>query len=158
MHNTYLKIITTSLIFIFSCSTKAKEIQKWDESVEITDKETFFVENFADGFEIPWGMAFLPTDDLLVSDRNGTLWKINKKGNKKEKVSGVPDVRYKGQGGLLDIQIHPNFDTNKYVYIGYSDFLPHRKDRSFTSIIRVELKNNDLIISELSTLNMSASS
>ena len=84
MYNTYLKIITTSLIFIFSCSTKAKEIQKWDESVEITDKETFFVENFADGFEVPWGMAFLPNDDLLVSDRNGTLWKVNKKGNKKE--------------------------------------------------------------------------
>ena len=145
MYNTYLKIIITSLIFIFSCSTKAKEIQKWDESVEITDKETFFVENFADGFEVPWGMAFLPNDDLLVSDRNGTLWKVNKKGNKKEKISGVPDVRYKGQGGLLDIQIHPNFDINKYVYIGYSDFLPHRKNRSFTSIIRVELKNNDLI-------------
>ena len=66
MYNTYLKIITTSLIFIFSCSTKAKEIQKWDESVEITEKETFFVENFADGFEVPWGMAFLPSDLSLI--------------------------------------------------------------------------------------------
>ena len=76
-HNTYLKLVITLLISIFSCSTKAKETQNWDESLEITDEETFFVENFADGFEVPWGMAFLPSDNLLVSDRNGTLWTVS---------------------------------------------------------------------------------
>ena len=145
VHNTYLKIITISLIFVFSCSTKAKETQSWDESEEITDKEKFLVETFADGFDVPWGMAFLPNHDLLVSDRNGTLWKVSKNGSKKEKISGVPNVRYKGQGGLLDIQIHPNFSKNQYVYISFSDFLPYKNNKSFTSIIRAELKNNSLI-------------
>ena len=145
VHNTYFKIIIISLIFVFSCSTKAKETQSWDESEEITDKEKFLVETFADGFDVPWGMSFLPNHDLLVSDRNGTLWKVSKNGSKKEKISGVPDVRYKGQGGLLDIQIHPNFNKNRYVYISFSDFLPYKNNKSFTSIIRAELKNNYLI-------------
>ena len=138
------KIKTILLILILSCSVKAIETQNWDESEEITNKENFFVETFANGFEVPWGMAFLPNNDLLVSDRNGTLWKINKNGNKKMKISGVPKVRYKGQGGLLDIQIHPDFNINQYVYISFSDFLPHKKNKSFTSIIRAELKNNSL--------------
>ena len=96
------------LLFLFSCSTKADEPYSWDTSVEKTDKESFIVENFIDGFEIPWGMCFLPNEDLLVSDRNGTLWQIKKDGKSKKKILGVPEVKYKGQGGLLDVQIHPN--------------------------------------------------
>ena len=48
------------LLFLFSCSTKADESYGWDFSVEKTNKESFIVENFIDGFEIPWGMCFLP--------------------------------------------------------------------------------------------------
>ena len=110
------------LLFLFSCSTKADESYSWDTSVEKTDKESFIVENFIDGFEIPWGMCFLPNEDLLVSDRNGTLWQIKKDGKSKKKISGVPKVKYKGQGGLLDVQIHPNFIDNSYVYVCFSDF------------------------------------
>jgi len=133
------------LLFLFSCSTKADESYGWDTSVEKTDKESFIVENFIDGFEIPWGMCFLPNKDLLVSDRNGTLWQIKKDGKSKKKISGVPKVKYKGQGGLLDVQIHPNFIDNNLVYICFSDFLPKDKNKSFTSIVRAELKNNKLL-------------
>ncbi len=133
------------LLFLFSCSTKADESYGWDTSVEKTDKESFIVENFIDGFEIPWGMCFLPNKDLLVSDRNGTLWQIKKNGKSKKKISGVPKVKYKGQGGLLDVQIHPNFIDNNLVYICFSDFLPKDKNKSFTSIVRAELKNNKLL-------------
>ena len=133
------------LLFLFSCSTKADESYGWDTSVEKTDKESFIVENFIDGFEIPWGMCFLPNKDLLVSDRNGTLWQIKKDGKSKKKISGVPKVKYKGQGGLLDVQIHPNFIDNNLVYICFSDFLLEDKNKSFTSISRAELKNNKLL-------------
>ena len=133
------------LLFLFSCSTKADESYGWDTSVEKTDKESFIVENFIDGFEIPWGMCFLPNEDLLVSDRNGTLWQIKKDGKNKKKISGVPKLKYKGQGGLLDVQIHPNFIDNNLLYICFSDFLPKDKNKSFTSIVRAELKNNKLL-------------
>ena len=138
-------LILLSIIFLFSCNTKANESYDWDTSVEKTDKESFIVENFIGGFEIPWGMCFLPNQDLLVSDRNGTLWLVKKEGESKKKISGVPKVKNKGQGGLLDVQIHPNFINNNYVYVCFSDFLPENKNKSFTSIIRAELKNNKLI-------------
>ena len=138
-------LILLSIIFLFSCNTKANESYDWDTSVEKTDKESFIVENFIGGFEIPWGMCFLPNQDLLVSDRNGTLWLVKKGGESKKKISGVPKVKNKGQGGLLDVQIHPNFINNNYVYVCFSDFLPENKNKSFTSIIRAELKNNKLI-------------
>ena len=129
------------LLFLFSCSTKADESYGWDTSVEKTDKESFIVENFIDGFEIPWGMCFLPNEDLLVSDRNGTLWQVEKDGKSKKKILGVPKVKYKGQGGLLDVQIHPNFVDNNLIYNCFSDFLQDDKVKKsqLEKIILVEV-------------------
>ena len=132
------------LLFLVSSLTKAGDIQNWDDSVEKTKKETFRVETFIDGFDIPWGMVFLPNKNLIVSDRNGSLWLVDYKEKSKNQISGVPNVRYKGQGGLLDVEIHPEFINNNYIYIGFTDYLNSKKNRTFTSIIRARLKNISL--------------
>ena len=132
------------LLFLLSSLIKASDIQNWDDSVEKTKKETFRVETFIDGFDIPWGMVFLPNQNLIVSDRNGSLWLVDYKEKSKTKISGVPNVRYKGQGGLLDVEIHPEFINNNYIYIGFTDYLNSKKNRTFTSIIRARLKNISL--------------
>ena len=132
------------LLFLLSSLIKAGDIQNWDDSVEKTKKETFRVETFIEGFDIPWGMVFLPNQNLIVSDRNGSLWLVDYKEKSKTKISGVPNVRYKGQGGLLDVEIHPDFINNNYIYIGFTDYLNSKKNRTFTSIIRARLKNISL--------------
>ena len=132
------------LLFLVSSLTKAGDIQNWDDSVEKTKKETFRVETFIDGFDIPWGMVFLPNQNLIVSDRNGSLWLVDYKEKSKNQISWVPNVRYKGQGGLLDVEIHPDFINNNYIYIGFTDYLNSKKNRTFTSIIRARLKNISL--------------
>ena len=132
------------LLFLVSSLTKAGDIQNWDDSVEKTKKETFRVETFIEGFDIPWGMVFLPNQNLIVSDRNGSLWLVDYKEKSKNQISGVPNVRYKGQGGLLDVEIHPEFINNNYIYIGFTDYLNSKKNRTFTSIIRARLKNISL--------------
>ena len=132
------------LLFLVSSLTKAGDIQNWDDSVEKTKKETFRVETFIDGFDIPWGMVFLPNQNLIVSDRNGSLWLVDYKEKSKNQIRGVPNVRYKGQGGLLDVEIHPEFINNNYIYIGFTDYLNSKKNRTFTSIIRARLKNISL--------------
>ena len=116
----------------------------WDYSIQKTKKVTFKVETFADGFDVPWGMTFLPDGNLLVSDRNGDLWKVKKDGNSKIQIGGIPKVRSKGQGGLLDVEIHPEFKENSFIYLGFSDFLPDQKNKTYTSIIRAVLKKNNL--------------
>ena len=120
-------------------------MQDWDYSIQKTEKATFKVETFSDGFDVPWGMAFLPDGNLLVSDRSGDLWKIKKNGSSKIQIGGTPKVRSKGQGGLLDVEVHPKFNENSLVYLSFSDFLIDQKNKTYTSIISGILKNNNLL-------------
>ena len=69
--------------------------------------------------EHPWGMAFLPDGRLLVTEKPGRL-RIFAEGKLSEPVGGVPQVVFKGQGGLLDVEIDPNFAENKLVYLSYA--------------------------------------
>ncbi len=78
------------------------------------------VEILAKDLGIPWGMAFLPDGTVLVSDRQGILRQVDIKKYRIKKISGVPQVYNKGQGGLLDIALHPNFTQNKLLYLTYA--------------------------------------
>ena len=77
------------------------------------------VETVAEGLMEPWGMAFLPSGDLLVTERGGTL-RVVSDGQVSAPVGGVPDVLYQGQGGLLDVALHPDFVENRMVYLSFS--------------------------------------
>jgi len=119
----------------------------WDASIHNTEKVSFIVQTYIDGFDIPWGMAFMPDKRMLVTDRIGDIWIVAKDGTDKVKVIGeVPSVRSKGQGGMLDVEVHPDFINNSFIYLTYSDIL----DNKFhTSLIRAKLVNNQLVDSEV---------
>jgi len=141
-------LITSSrflLLFFISSYVNANDVQNWDDSIEKTEKETFKVETFIDGFDVPWGMAFLPNKNLIVSDRNGSLWLVDYNSKTKTQIIGVPEVRYKGQGGLLDVQVHPDFIKNNFIYIGFTSYLKSKKNKTFTLVTRFKLENNKLI-------------
>ncbi len=74
----------------------------------------------AEGLEHPWGIAFLPGGDLLVTERPGRLRLIRGGALVPEPVAGVPEVAARGQGGLLDVALHPDFAANRLVYLSYS--------------------------------------
>ena len=79
------------------------------------------VETIAHGLENPWGLAFLPDERMLVTERPGRLRIVTKDGTVSEPLKGVPEVFAEGQGGLLDVKLDPNFATNRLVYIAYSE-------------------------------------
>jgi glucose/arabinose dehydrogenase len=74
----------------------------------------------AEGLEHPWGLAFLPGGDLLVTERPGRLRVIRGGVLDPAPVAGVPEVWANGQGGLLDVALHPGFAKNRLVYLSYS--------------------------------------
>ncbi len=74
----------------------------------------------AEGLMNPWSMAFLPGGDILVTERPGRLRIIRKGKLIEAPVPGVPPVVVRGQGGLLDVVLHPNFASNRLVYLSYS--------------------------------------
>jgi aldose sugar dehydrogenase len=77
------------------------------------------LEKIADGLEHPWSIAFLPDGDMLVTERPGTLNRIDMEGNK-TRIEGVPEVLVRNQGGLLEVALHPEFEVNQWVYFTYS--------------------------------------
>jgi len=91
-----------------------------DEEIPDDVAGTFEVVTVADGLERPWGIAFLPDGDILVTERPGRLRVIRDGELDPEPVSGVPEVHAQGQGGLLDVELHPGFESNQLVYLSYS--------------------------------------
>lgn len=79
----------------------------------------FMVDTVLSGIEVPWAMEFLPNGEILITERNGNLYRL-KNGKLSEPVKGLPDIWVFGQGGLLDIKLHPNYAANKWIYISYA--------------------------------------
>lgn len=109
-------------------------------------KHKFRVETLAEGLENPWSIAKLPDGRFLVTERPGRL-RIIKDGKLLEKsVEGIPAVWANGQGGLLDVVIHPDYAENGWIYLSFSKPLPKG---ALTSIIRGRLKDNKLVDQEV---------
>ena len=68
-------------------------------------------------FNEPWAMAFLPDGRMLVTEKKGNLYIVNQAGQKTRPLRGVPDVVYRGQGGLGDVALHPDFADNGLIYL-----------------------------------------
>lgn len=79
------------------------------------------VESWVGGLDGPWGAAFLPDGRMLVTEKSGALRLIPRKGEKSAPLKGVPEVVDRGQGGLLDVALDPDFARNRFVYLSYSE-------------------------------------
>ena len=98
-------IINYMVIFLMMGSSFILSEDSFDNRPLRTQNINLQVKSFATGFEIPWGMAFLPDTSMLVTDLSGVLFRVYQNG-KKDKIKGLPDVYYRGQGGLLDVEVH----------------------------------------------------
>ncbi len=72
-------------------------------------------------FNEPWAMTFLPSTDLLVTEKTGTLLLVHLDDRSRIPVDGVPDVAYGGQGGLGDVILHPEYKKNHWIYLSYAE-------------------------------------
>lgn len=86
-----------------------------------TELASVSVEPFVEGLEYPWGLVFLPDSSMLVTERPGSLRHVTPDGQVSEPIGGVPEVFAQGQGGLLDVALDPDFETNRYVYLSFSE-------------------------------------
>lgn len=75
----------------------------------------------ARGLDHPWGLAFLPDGRMLVTERSGRMRIVERDGRLGAPLAGLPPVAASGQGGLLDVVLHPKFADNRLVYWSYSE-------------------------------------
>ena len=100
----------------------------------------------AEGIDIPWGLAFIEENDFLVTEKSGVLYRV-KNGVKKE-VSGLPPVYVRGQGGLLDVAISPDYPTTGKIFFTTSSPLGEDKG-GHTALYGAKLVDHKLVDLEL---------
>ncbi len=84
----------------------------------------------AEGFGNPWALAFLPDGKMLVTEKPGRLRVVTPDGKMSEPVTGLPAVDPRGQGGLLDVVLHPQFATNRLIYWSFSEPQPDKTNNT----------------------------
>ena len=108
-----------------------------------TEYQRIELTKVAEGLEHPWSIAFLPDDRMLVTERPGKLNVIDADGSK-SRVSGTPEVAARGQGGLLEVALHPDFADNQFIYLTYSKGDGKGDDDTATALARGRLVNDRL--------------
>lgn len=119
-----------------------------DSEGEVIESEelNFYVQTVVTGLNVPWGMAFLQDGNVLITERDGTLRLVKNGSLVEEPVNGLPEVRAHGQGGLLDIELHPNYDENGWIYISYSK---PGDGGSMTAVVRARFDVNAHALTDL---------
>ena len=106
---------------------------------EVESDVDFEVTVLATGLEHPWAVEPLPNGDLLVTERPGRLRIVTAEGETGDPIAGVPEVQTGGQAGLLDVALGPEFDTDRMIYLSYSE---PREGGNATSVARGALSDD----------------
>ena len=133
------------LAFIVAFSTAMGFACAQDRTIgpEIITLETedYTVETIIDDMQIPWGMAFLPDGGMLITEKKGEL--IHFKDGVRTNITGLPEITVQGQGGFMDVVLHPEYENNGWLYLSYAS--PEGEGRGAnTAIARAKLSGSAL--------------
>ncbi|MFW5759217.1 MAG: PQQ-dependent sugar dehydrogenase [Bacteroidota bacterium] len=127
------------ILFLFnSCDME----QESNDFPQLTSDLSFSIDTLATGLQNPWGMAFLPDSRILIAERPGRLRIWQNGVLQEEPVSGLPEIWAHGQGGLMEVVLHPEYEKNQWIYLGYSSPGPGGGN---TAISRARLQGNRLV-------------
>ena len=107
---------------------------------EAVSNVAFDVQVVTRGLSEPWAVEPLPSGELLVTEKPGRMRIVSATGNLGPPIAGVPAVDDRGQGGLLDVALSPNFATDRTIYWSYSE---PRQGGNGTSVARAVLSATD---------------
>lgn len=121
-----------------------------------TDHEKYKIETVVEeGLDIPWALAFLPDGRKLVTERPGRLRIIGTDGTLDPRpVEGTPEVVHHGQGGLMEVAVHPDYASNGWIYLGFSDGSWEEGDdgkkrpQTITAYVRGRIKDHQWVDQE----------
>jgi quinoprotein glucose dehydrogenase len=125
------------MIFNLGCSAA-----DGDKNMMESQTHTLKMEILAEGLVNPWSMAFLPDGRILITERPGNL-RIFDDGQLSEPIEGLPPVWVNGQGGLLEVALHPDYEQNGWIYLAYAS--SDDGENGNTAIGRGRLQGNNLV-------------
>ncbi|OYW94095.1 MAG: glucose dehydrogenase [Caulobacterales bacterium 32-67-6] len=108
---------------------------------EVSADVAYEVVTVAEGLDKPWAIAFLPDGRMLVTEKPGRLRIITAAGEVSEPVTGLPEVDARGQGGLLDVALDPDYAETKLIYWSYAQ--PQEGETNTTAVARGRLVEDE---------------
>ncbi len=102
-----------------------------------------FLEPIITDLDKPWGMTQLHNGNFLIAEHQGSLLMVD--GQKTTNIKGLPPISQHGQGGLMDVILHPNFSANQLVYLSYTKPHPNRRGLYTTAIGRGQIAKDSII-------------
>ena len=136
--------MSKDLLFIsfFTILLNTSCAQKSDKDINTPKTVDFTTELVVGDIQNAWGMVFLPNNAILISEKSGKL--LLHKAGKTTTIENPPKVYNRGQGGLMDIELHPDYDENGWIYFSYASTEGDEKGGN-TAIIRAKLYENQLV-------------
>ena len=116
------------------------------DPIEAESSDKYSYEMVVEGLDIPWGFTFLPDQSILITEKSGEI--IHFKDGQKTQIQGAPQVYDRGQGGLLDVVLHPDYENNGWIYFSYSS-TEGEGNGGNTAIMRAKLEGNQLTSKEV---------
>ncbi len=130
---------SSSFCLLLASLLSAAAGQPGSNKVVRSEEANFRVETVVEGLDVPWGMVKLPDGRFLITERRGRVRILENGKLLGDPVEGIPAVQAGGQGGLLDIRLHPGYAKNGWIYLAFSKPLPKGP---LTSVVRGRLKGN----------------
>lgn len=123
---------------------------KTKKGIYQTADHSFTLKSVGAGESELWGMSVLPDRSLLVTQKDGLLWRFHK--GEKTAIRGVTNVWNRGQGGLLDVAVHPDYESNGWVYLSYASSNGRKNDNGeivgATRVVRGKIKEERFVDQE----------
>jgi len=146
-----LSIILSNLLMVIC--TNQSLAQPYITQGDVPAERGFRTVTLVEGLEHPWSMAWLPNSDILITERPGRLRLVRDGRLIPDPVSGVPEVFASGQGGLLDVSLHPRFNQNRKAYFTYAHGTAKaNRTRVATAILNNNVLDNWQVIFEVTTV------
>jgi len=113
---------------------------------ESTASVNYTTEVVVSGLNTPWGMVFLPDGSMLITEKTGEFYRVVN--GEKTVIEGMPEIYVRGQGGLMDLELHPKYNENGWIYISFAS--PEGEgEGGNTAIMRAKLEGNTLVEQQL---------
>jgi glucose/arabinose dehydrogenase len=111
-------------------------------AVITSEQHAFTVETVADGLRNPWSLAWLPDGRMLVTEKAGALRVVENGALLKEPIKGTPEVHSGGQGGMLEVALHPDYAKNGWIYLAFSHPTKNARGEnvSMTKLVRGKIR------------------
>lgn len=125
---------------------RAGTVQAWaqlQDGVFATDRHNFTLEAITQLDDILFSMAFLPDGAILLTQRDGPVWRHQDGFN--HLIKGTPEVWQHGQGGMMEVALHPDYDSNGWIYLAYSEHVGARegdREAGMTAVVRGRIRDD----------------